>query len=623
MRKLNSNLVMDFISEKGNDQIEKTYIACTPLENYMCIAIAESYDNETEENSAQIAVQAVLSAFVRKPSLKHIPEYIRYANKQIFLHSTKCQLKVSLTVFVTDYTWMRYAVCGNTKLYCIYENIFTLTGRTQTIYQQLLDKDAGAEPDQSEIHNLTEYLGKSRRIKPLISRKTRLTEGSVLLFATSNLWGRLSDVEILDAYEDTKTNKEFLDTLQELLLSLQGQGQQKIGSYTAAFLSVEKVFHEDVQKEKKKKRIFIIIIIAIFILALVLCITILSVRALDRKKIKQIREYDKKAVRYADYGNYDKALEEYGYAEETVNKLNMDNWQYTSEKEELSETVSGRKFLIELIQEAGTAFTGQDYKQAEKIYKQAQQEAAFQGLDTIEDEAAAKLIETDIYIQVSQTVTLGDMYASAEEYEEALEQYQKALEFLNKVNNLEMQAEIQAKIFNARSQQKAADQAEEEIKKAEEEAKQEKKKKQEKEKKKQQAADREIIQMNTLITSASKALEEGRIKRAGKLYKEVLSKYNSFSGNAEDAEKVYADITALWQAITEAKAKEEEDAEQKKLALASKYILQAKEAARNGKKDKAVQYYEKALDVYKEMDIWDERPEAVYEALEELGTGES
>ena len=116
MRRLNSKLDVDFISEKGNDLSEKTYIAYTPLENYMCIAIAESYDNETEENSAQIAVQAALSAFVRKPSLKRIPEYIRYANKQIFLHSTRCQLKVSLTVFVTDYTWMRYAICGNTKL---------------------------------------------------------------------------------------------------------------------------------------------------------------------------------------------------------------------------------------------------------------------------------------------------------------------------------------------------------------------------------------------------------------------------------------------------------------------------------------------------------------------------
>lgn len=625
MRKLNSKLVMDFISEKGNDQIEKTYIACTPLENYMCIAIAESYDNETEENSAQIAVQAVLAAFARKPSLKRIPEYIRYANKQIFLHSTRYKLKVSLTVFVTDYTWMRYGICGNTKIYGIYENIFTLISRTQTIYQQLLDKDAGAEPDQSEIHNLTEYLGKNRHIKPLISRKTRLTEGSLLLFATSNMWGRLSDVEILDAYENTKTNKEFLDTLQELLLSMQGQGQQKIGSYTAVLLSVEKIFHEDVQKEKKRKRIFLIIIIAIFILALVLCITILSVRALDRKKIKQIREYDKKAVRYADYGNYDKALEEYGYAEETISKLNMDNLQYTSEKKELSEIVSGRKFLISLIQEAGTAFTGKDYKQAEKIYKQAQQEAAFQGLDAVEDEATAKLAETDIYIQVSQIIILGDMYVSAGEYEEALKQYEKVVELLNKVKNFEIQAEIQEKIFDARSKQKAADQEKEETKKAKEKARQEKeeKKRQEREKKKKQAADKEIIQMNTLITSANKVLEEGRIKRAGKLYKEALSKYNSFIGNAEDAEKVYADITALGQAITEAKAKEEEEAEQKKLALASKYILQAKEAARNGKKDKAVQYYEKVLDVYKEMDIWDERPEAVYEALEELETEES
>ena len=51
MRRLNSKLVMNFISEKGNDQIEKTYVAYTPLENFMCIAIAESYDNETAENS--------------------------------------------------------------------------------------------------------------------------------------------------------------------------------------------------------------------------------------------------------------------------------------------------------------------------------------------------------------------------------------------------------------------------------------------------------------------------------------------------------------------------------------------------------------------------------------------
>lgn len=124
--------------------------------------------------------------------------------------------------------------------------------------------------------------------------------------------------------------------------------------------------------------------------------------------------------------------------------------------------------------------------------------------------------------------------------------------------------------------------------------------------------------MNILVASANKALEEGRIARAKKLYKEVLAKYKRFSGSAEDADKVYADIAALGQAITEAEAKAIEDAEQERLKLASKYILQAREAIRDDDKKKAVKFYEKALDIYKELDIWDERTEEVYDALDEL-----
>ena len=55
MRNLNSRFVMDFISEQGYDSIDKTYVAYTPLENYVCIAIAESYDNETKENQKLLA----------------------------------------------------------------------------------------------------------------------------------------------------------------------------------------------------------------------------------------------------------------------------------------------------------------------------------------------------------------------------------------------------------------------------------------------------------------------------------------------------------------------------------------------------------------------------------------
>ena len=137
MRNLNSRLVMEFLSEQGYDPIEKTYVAYTPLENYMCIAAAESYDNETEENSAQIAVEAVLTAFEKKPSLKRLGEYIRYANEQVALHSIRCQLKVSLTVLVSDYTRMRYAVCGNTRMFVLYENLIIHASKTQTAYQQM------------------------------------------------------------------------------------------------------------------------------------------------------------------------------------------------------------------------------------------------------------------------------------------------------------------------------------------------------------------------------------------------------------------------------------------------------------------------------------------------------
>ena len=158
MRNLNSKLVMDFISEQGNDPIEKTYVAYTPLSDYFCIAIAESYDNETEENSAKIAVEAALTAFEKKPSFKRLREYIQYANEQVILHSTRSQLKVSLTVLVSDYTRMRYAYCGNTRIYILYENLFTHISKTQTTYQQLSEDSGEEEPDREEIHNLTEYL---------------------------------------------------------------------------------------------------------------------------------------------------------------------------------------------------------------------------------------------------------------------------------------------------------------------------------------------------------------------------------------------------------------------------------------------------------------------------------
>lgn len=618
MRNLNSKLVMDFISEQGYDSIEKTYVAYTPLENYGCIAVAESYDNETETNSAQLAVEAVLTAFEKKPSMKRLREYIRYANEQILMHSTRSQLKVSLTVLVSDYTRMRYAYVGNTRLFILYENLFTHISKTQTKYEQLLADDAQEEPDREEIHNLTEYLGREKRVKPFVSKMTDLTEGSTILFATSNLWGRLSEIEILDAYEYTNTGREFLEILQELLLSLQEEHDQRMGSFTAAFLYIEKTFKEDVQKKKKKKRMFWMIIIILAVIFLTFLVVILCIRALDRRKISEIEKLDQRGVRYLEYENYDKALTEYEQASKLAEGLSLNNWQYIEKKRELSDTVSDREAILILYQEAEAAFAGGEYTQAKKLYAQIQKEAKYQDFDALCVNAEKKLEEITARLQILQYISLGDMYQSTEDYDEALFQYNRALNELTKLIDLELQGDVQAKIFAIRQKQKENSQAQEA-------AAQEAAQKQEEEEAAQKAAaaDRAVIKINTYIASANAALEEGRSKRARELYKQALARYNKFTGASEDADKLYQDITALGQAITEAEVKAVEEAKEERLAQAAKYAIQAKEAARAGEIAKARELYDDALAIYRELNIWDERAEDIYDAIDELEHGGS
>lgn len=614
MRNLNSKLAMDFISEQGNDPIEKTFVAYTPLSDYVCIAIAESYDNETEENSAKIAVEAVLTAFEKKPSFKRLREYIQYANEQVILHSTRSQLKVSLTVLVSDYTRMRYAYCGNTRIYILYENLFTHISKTQTTYQQLLEDSGEEEPDREEIHNLTEYLGREKRVKPSVSKTIELVEGSTVLFATSNLWGRLSEIEILDAYEYTKTGREFLEILQELLLSFQEEDDQRIGSFTAAFLYIEKTFKEDIQKKKKKKRIITIAAVALAAAAIIVSVVLLCIRAFDRSKMKEVEKYNQRGVRYIGYGNYEKALAEYEQAVEEAEGLNLGNWQYIDEKRDLKETVTDREAVLTLYQEAEAAFQGGEYEQANKLYSQVQKEAAYQELDELALTAQKKVDEVVARQQILQYISLGDMYQSTEDYEEALFQYNRALNELSKIIDLELQGDVQAKIYAIRQKQKEASQEEETAKqeaaqqKAEEEAE-----------RKAAVANRAVIRINTYIANANNALEEGRTERARELYRQALARYNKFTGSNEDADKLYKDIVALGQAITEAEAKAAEEAKEGRLAEASRYTLQAKEASRGGDFEKAKRLYENALAIYQELNIWDERAEAVYQAIDELG----
>lgn len=275
---------------------------------------------------------------------------------------------------------------------------------------------------------------------------------------------------------------------------------------------------------------------------------------------------------------------------------------YTAEKKDLKDKVTDRKKLLAMLQDGEAAFSGKDYGQAKKLYTQIRQEASYQEFYALAEDAAGKLKEIDIRMQISQLVTLGDMYASTEDYKEALEQYAEASQLLSQITDLETLGSVQSKIYEVRQKQKEAEAAQEAARQEEEE----------------KAGQKAVVQINALIASANRALGEGRLARARKLYRKVLAQYNQFTGSGDDADKMYEDITTLGQAIVEAEAKAKEDALNEKLAEAVKYSIQAKEAGKKGKTENAVKLYRKALKIYKELDIWDERVEEIYEAIDAL-----
>lgn len=177
--------------------------------------------------------------------------------------------------------------------------------------------------------------------------------------------GRLSEIEILDAYEYTKTGREFLEILQELLLSLQEEYDQRMGSFTAAFLYIEKTYKEDIQKKKKRKRLFILLAVVVIVILLLVLVVVSCIRALDRNQMREIQKHDQRGRRYIEYENYVKALEEYEQAVALADGMNYKNWQYLEQKRELAEMVTDTEAMLILHQEAEAAF------QAENMKKQA------------------------------------------------------------------------------------------------------------------------------------------------------------------------------------------------------------------------------------------------------------
>lgn len=454
MRRLNATIKVDFISEKGFDNTDKTYFAYIPLENMICYAVAESCDNYSNENSAEIAVKAVLGAFECKPSFKNLKQYIRKAHQTL----REKRLEAAITVVVSDYTRIRYASCGNVKFYLLNNDVIELKSEPHNYVYEKPDSvkhSLGKEPFH-ELRNLSQYLGQNKPIKPFISKKTELPEGCTMLFTTVNIWEALDDVEILDAYANSES---FIDCIQALYIPAE-HAASAVGSYTIVSLFVEKPFKEDNIKKKKRRRIIIISIVIAIILVIVFAI----INYLDRLAITRIRDLDNKSVEYLDYGRYDMVFEQYDEANTRTNALKLRWLLHKEEKQVLSETIPQTKELLYNIVKGDEEFENGNYENAYSFYKKVEdlcfrlsKEAdlnlrfapkMFDMLDQIDIYAKVKLEKNERYVAVVKLIKeANNMITNENKYLDAMNKCKEAEKAATNVDSLEHRDALVARIY--------------------------------------------------------------------------------------------------------------------------------------------------------------------------------
>lgn len=602
MRRLNSKIRTKFISEKGNDSIHKTYMAYTPLSNFLCIAVAESYDNEEDINSARLAVETVLTSFEQMPSLKKgkIKQYLKKADEQLKLHSTKHKLKTSITIIVSDYMRMRYAVCGNTKIHIFHENQIILKSKTQTIHEERIEGELESESDFQQIHNLDQYLGQEKSLNPYISKKTNLMEGSSIVITTSNLWSQIDDIELLDAYEAAKDSDELLDSIQELMLSR--QEKVTLGSYTAAAIFVEKAYIEGNIKRKKIRKYIIIGFSILIIVILILFLYIYTIRSSDRKKMVTVEKYLTSGSKYAGLGNYSKSLEEYEKAYEAAEKLSITNWQYKEKKQELVTWATDKFTLFVTLQDAEICLTNENYTEAKKLYHEVKKQTEYEEETSLIEYAEEKINWIDNKLETAQIISMGEVYEISGDYDTALLYYNSALELLKRAKDLDLLKEIQLKIYDIHSLQKNLESAANEANSQEA----------------QDIAEMQIIKIRALLNSANKFLVDGNLEEAERIWKECMAIYQQIQITNDEVKKIYEEIVTLELSISEGKIKKEKEELDEKLQLAAEYMLSAAEEGRSDNIDTAIKLYEKALGIYVKLKLWDEQVEKIFDAIFQL-----
>lgn len=366
MRKLNSQFITRFISEPGLSGEAGVYYGFVETDQYYCMAIAEGYDGEGGKESAKLAVETAIEAFLQKPGIsgRRIRSCLKQADRKLLEQSVRIRLKAGILLLVSDYTRFRYGTCGNVMLYALRNAGICHQSMTHTVYQSMVE--TGELPNEAdgslkETGNLYHYLGGGGQAT--VSRKIRLDEGDVLLAATESFWSRVNKVEILDAFESIKSEEDFLGDLQELYLR---GSTDAVPGFCLSAVNIKKTYKEN---KKLRKKLWIFFLVAVLILTVGGTILFFSIKSRRQKQAKirnAVQVYEDLGDSYLIEFNCLLAMQEYENAAAEGKKLSKNEERLENEQD-----FSGKKNIITVLESADRAFETRNYTQARSEYKRA------------------------------------------------------------------------------------------------------------------------------------------------------------------------------------------------------------------------------------------------------------
>lgn len=465
MRKLNSKFTTNFVSEEGSFIKNKDYFAFVELDNYACYVVCDGIDEDKELESAKIAVTSIMEQFTERPTMSKflLKRYIKKANEELLASSKFTRLKVSMTIAVTNYSKVRYALVGNTRFYLFKDGYLKLESKDQSLTQEMADKgmiSLDKMAKHKERNNLTSFLGQSDLKDIFVSKKFKLKDGDVFALCTKGIWENCDGKEIEDALEGAKEPKEVVDRVEDLILSRQ---PKDLENYTLAVTFAEKCY-VDPEKKKKIKKI-IMIAIPILVAVTILTVTLLVMRKNKLNDIDLMNNYKLSAEKYIVNENYEKANGEYKSAIDIAKKRKL--------KDDMAILDEDFKFT-DMVIEADKDLKDKKYSDALDKYLAALEDSGDVG--SISKEYIEKKIEiVKNCINVSDYLVLADKQMENNDLDGAEKTYLEAKRLANNSYLKDERQEIMNKlqeISDKKAQNKADDDKKaEEDKKAKEEEK--------------------------------------------------------------------------------------------------------------------------------------------------------